>query len=238
MDLHGKRALVVGGSSGIGLAAARRLQAMGMTVVIAGRDGARLEAAATGGLEAAALDGASPADLQRYFATAPTLDALVVALSGGKGAGPFRALDLADLAAGLEAKLLAQLRTVQAALPRLAPDGSVTLVTAASAGAAIPGTAGLAAINAALEATVPVLAVELAPIRVNAVSPGIVDTPWWNGMPAELKQAFFARAQRTLPVRRVGTPEDLAEVIALAATNPYMTGAVLTCDGGGRWVNG
>src|SRR5512142_2098123 len=134
MDLHWKRALVVGGSSGIGLAAARRLQAMGMAVVIAGRDRARLEAAATGGLEAAALDGASPADLQRYFATAPTLDALVVALSGGKGAGPFRGLDLAELAAGLEAKLLAQLRTVQAALPRLAPEGSVTLVTAASAG--------------------------------------------------------------------------------------------------------
>src|SRR5512141_1324174 len=93
MDLQGKRALVVGGSSGIGLAAARRLSAMGMRVVIAGRDGARLEAAATGGLEGAVLDGGSAGDLGRYFASSPTVDALVLALSGGKGAGPFRTLD-------------------------------------------------------------------------------------------------------------------------------------------------
>ncbi len=240
-DLTGQRALVVGGSSGIGLAAARRLASMGAKVVIAGRDARRLEAAvatAPGRLEAAVLDGASPGALQRYFAASPTFDALVLALSGGKGAGPFRTLDLADVAAGLEAKLLAQLRTVQAALPRLAPEASVTFVSAASAGAAIPGSAGLAAINAALEATVPVLAVELAPIRVNAVSPGIVDTPWWDAMPAEMKQGFFDRARKTLPVRRVGTPDDLAEVVVLAATNRYMTGTVLTCDGGGRWVGG
>lgn len=238
MDLQGRRALVVGGSSGIGLAAARRLAAGGASVVIAGRDSRRLEAAATGGLEAVVLDGTSPAALARYFAASPTFDVLVLALSGGKGAGPFRTLDLGDVASGLEAKLLGQLRTLQAALPKLAPEASVTLVSAASAGAAIPGTVGLAAINAALEATVPVLAVELAPIRVNAVSPGIVDTPWWSAMPPEMKQAFFDRARKTLPTRRVGTPEDLAEVIALAATNPFMTGAVLTCDGGGRWVSG
>lgn len=238
MTLEGKRALVVGGSSGIGLAAARRLAARGMAVTIAGRDRGRLAAAAVGGLEPAVLDATSAEDLARHFAGSPTLDALVLALSGGKGAGPFRALDLAELASGLEAKLLAQLRTLQAALPRLAPEASVTFVTAASAGAAIPGTAGLAAINAALEATVPVLAVELAPVRVNAVSPGVVDTPWWDAVPAEMKAAFFERARQTLPVRRVGTPDDLGEVIALAATNPYMTGAVLTCDGGGRWVRG
>ncbi len=114
----------------------------------------------------------------------------------------------------------------------------MTLVSAASAGAAIPGTAGLAAINGALEATVPVLAVELAPIRVNAVSPGMVDTPWWNALPPETKARYFERARRTLPVRRVAAPEDLAEVIVLAATNRFMTGSVLTCDGGGRWVMG
>lgn len=238
MNLDGKRALVVGGTSGIGLAAARRLAAAGARVVVAGRDPKKLEAAATGGLEGVVLDGASPADLRRYFSSSPALDILVLALSGGKGAGPFRTLELADVEAGIQAKVLTQLRTLQAALPALVPDASVTFVTAASAGAAIPGTAGLAAINAALEATVPVLALELAPIRVNAVSPGIVDTPWWSGMPAEVKEGYFEHARKTLPVRRVGTPEDLAEVIALAATNGFMTGSVLTCDGGGRWVRG
>ncbi len=237
MDLKGKRALVVGGSSGIGLATARLLAARGARVTAAGRDRKKL-AAVGEGIEGAVLDGTSPASLQEYFAGAPAIDLLVLALSGGKGAGPFRSLDLADLAEGLQAKLLAQLRTAQAALPKLAPEASITFVSAASAGAAIPGSAGLAAINAAIEAVVPVLAIELAPIRVNAVSPGLVDTPWWHGMPPEVKAAYFEQARKRFPVRRVGRPEDLAEVIATVAANPYMTGTVVTCDGGGRWVSG
>ncbi|ACL66397.1 short-chain dehydrogenase/reductase SDR [Anaeromyxobacter dehalogenans 2CP-1] len=237
MDLKGKRALVVGGSSGIGLATARLLAARGARVTAAGRD--RTKVAALGeGIEGAVLDAASPASLQEYFIGAPSIDLLVLALSGGKGAGSFRSLDIGDLAEGLHAKLLPQLRTAQAALPRLAPEASITFVSAASAGAAIPGTAGLAAINAALEAVVPVLAVELAPIRVNAVSPGLVDTPWWDASPPEVKAGMFEQARKRFPARRVGRPEDLAEVIVTVAANPYMTGTVVTCDGGGRWVSG
>ncbi len=237
MELNGKRALVVGGSSGIGLATARLLAARGARVTAAGRDRKKLESVG-GGIEGVVLDAASPASLQAYFAGAPSLDLLVLAHSGGKGAGPFRSLDLADLVDGLQQKLLAQLRAAQAALPRLTPEASITFVSAASAGAAIPGSAGLAAINAALEAVVPVLAVELAPIRVNAVSPGMVDTPWWDALPAEVKAGYFEHARTRFPVRRVGRPEDLAEVIATVAANPYMTGTVVTCDGGGRWVSG
>jgi len=238
MNLEGTQALVVGGSSGIGLATARLLARSGARVLAAGRDQAKLSQAVGRNIEPVVVDAGSSEDLRRFFATAPTIDVLVLALSGGKGAGPFRTLDLEGLAEGLKAKLLAQLMTLQAALPRLAAEASVTFISAASAGAAIPGTAGLAAINAALEATVPVLAVELAPIRVNAVSPGIVDTPWWNAVPAEVKENTFERARKRLPVRRVGSAEDLAEVVVLAATNRNMTGSVLTCDGGGRWVPG
>lgn len=81
-----------------------------------------------------------------------------------------------------DAKFWAQLTSAQVALPHLAPDGSITFIGAASARSSIPGTAGLAAVNGAIEAMVKPLAVELAPIRVNAVSPGITDTPWWSGM--------------------------------------------------------
>ncbi len=206
-------------------------------MVAAGRDRRKVEALVGTGLQGVVADAAVPADLARLF-DGPPVDALVLALSGGKGAGPFRALALDDLRSGLDAKLLTQLAVAQAALPHLAPAASITFVSAASAGAALPGTAGLAAINAAIEATVPVLAVELAPIRVNAVSPGVVDTPWWDAMPPEMKKNYFGWAEKTLPVGRVGQPEDLAEAIVLAATNRYMTGAVLTLDGGGRWARG
>ena len=85
-----------------------------------------------------------------------------------------------------------------------APDGSVTIITAASARAAFAGTAGLAAANGALEAMVAPLAVELAPLRVNAVSPGVIDTHWWNGMPDDQRRAYFDAMAAVTPVRRVG----------------------------------
>jgi NAD(P)-dependent dehydrogenase (short-subunit alcohol dehydrogenase family) len=98
--------------------------------------------------------------------------------------------------------------------------------------AALPGTAGLAAVNGALEAMVPPLAVELAPLRVNAVSPGVIETPWWDGMPAEERTAMFAEHAAALPVGRVGRPEDVAQAILLTATNGFVTGSVVECNGG------
>ena len=103
--------------------------------------------------------------------------------------------------------------------------------------AAVPGTAGIAAINAAVEALVKPLAAELAPIRVNGVSPGFVDTPWWSGMPEEARRAYFVQAAQALPVRRIATADDIAQAVVLAATNPNMTGTVIEADGGARLVS-
>ena len=75
------------------------------------------------------------------------------------------------------------------------------------------------------------------PIRVNGVSPGLVDTPWWSGLPDDARQAYFAQAAQALPVRRVATADDIAEVVVLAATNPNLTGTVLEADGGARLVS-
>lgn len=102
-----------------------------------------------------------------------------------RGSGPIATLDPEQLAAGFEGEFWPFPRILQAALPHLRADGSVTFVTASSARAAFPGTAGLAAINGALEAMVPPLAVELAPLRVNAVSPGVIDTVGWNNVPVD-----------------------------------------------------
>ena len=231
-----ERVIVMGGSSGIGEAAARMFIARGMDVVIAGRDRTKLEQALgrIGGGTVQVVDATGPEDVARCFMAVGPFNHLVLSLSGGGGGGPFAQLDLVQLRHGFDAKFSAYVSTLQAALSTLRPDGSVTLVTAGSARSAIPGTAGLAAINGALEAMIRPLAVELAPLRINAVSPGIINTPWWNAMPTDRREAIFAQAVATLPVGRLGTPDDVAEAIVFVATNGFMTGTVIECDGGGR----
>ena len=102
--------------------------------------------------------------------------------------------------------------------------------------AANPGTAGLSAINSAIEGLVKPLAVELRPRRVNAVSPGVIDTPWWNWMPEDQKRETFNKFAAATPAGRVGRPEDIAEAIVFLIGNSFMTGCVLECDGGLRLV--
>lgn len=225
--------VVLGGSSGIGEATARSFVARGYRTTVGGRDGAKLEAAARRtGATPVPVDGTSADSVRALCERTGTIDHLVLALSGGAGAGPIRTLALADLRAGFEAKLFAHLTSLQAALPHLREAGSVTFISAISARAALPGTAGLAAINGAIESLVRPLATELAPTRVNAVSPGVIDTPWWDAMPPAAKADFFAGAARTLPVKRVGRPEDVAAAVVMLAENGFMTGAIVDVDGG------
>jgi NAD(P)-dependent dehydrogenase (short-subunit alcohol dehydrogenase family) len=101
----------------------------------------------------------------------------------------------------------------------------------------MPGTAGIAAVNGAVEALVKPLAFELAPIRVNAVSPGVVDTPWWSGMPDAVKRDYFAQTAAVLPAGRIATADDVAQAVVLAATNANTTGAIIETDGGARLVS-
>jgi NAD(P)-dependent dehydrogenase (short-subunit alcohol dehydrogenase family) len=231
--------IVFGGSSGIGEAVARSFATAGSRVAIVGRDAQKLAAARErlpAGVTAKAVDAMDRRAVEALFAELGPFDHLVLSLSGGKGGGPFRQLSLDDLRSGLEHKLLAQLSVAQASLATIAATGSITFVSSGSGRMAIANTSGLAAINAAIDGAVRTLALELAPIRVNAVSPGIIDTPWWDAAPAALKSGAFAQAAATLPVRRVGRPEDVAAAIAMVATNGFMTGAVIPVDGGAPLV--
>ncbi len=220
-----------------GLAAARRLLDAGLRVTIAGRDKTRLAAAATnlqGKAAAITMDAADTARLGAIFAQTGPIDHLVLALGSGKGGGPFASVETESLRQGFEEKVIPHFACAQAALPTLAPTGSITFLSAVSAHAAIPGTAGLGAANAAIAALVPNLAAELRPLRVNGVSPGVIDTPWWDFLATEQKQAVFADYAGKTPVGRVGRSEDVAEAIAFLVSNTFMNGHVIVCDGGLR----
>ncbi|RQP23424.1 SDR family oxidoreductase [Piscinibacter terrae] len=233
--LKDQKVVVLGGSSGVGLAVVKQAAADGAQVIAAGRDARRLDealAGITGEVSGEVLDANDRTALDAFFARTGRVDHLVLTLSGGEGAGPFAQLDLDALRRGFEAKFWPQLQAAQASLPVLRAGGSITFVTAVSARIARPGTAGLAAINGALEAMVGSLARELAPTRVNAVSPGVIDTAWWSRVPEEARRAVFDEQQASLPAGRVGRPEDVAQSVRFLMDNGFVTGSVIECDGG------
>jgi NAD(P)-dependent dehydrogenase (short-subunit alcohol dehydrogenase family) len=230
--MQDKKIVVAGGTSGIGLATARRFQQLGGIVTVTGRNVERLRAAEGVGLKAVAVDSRDRKALDGFFATQGGIDHLVVAAGGSKGMGEIAKLSFAELREGFEAKFWPQLETFQSALPYLQGEGSVTLITAISAIAKLQGVSGLAAINGALEIMVPIWARELKPLRINAVSPGLIDTPWWDFVPSESKAETFAKFTAGLPVARAGRPDEVAEAVVFVAGNGYITGKVLGVDGG------
>lgn len=229
--------VIVGGSSGIGLSTAGALLGKGHKVTIASRSTARLEAARgalSGDLHTFSVDATDTAGLPDAFSRLGRFDHLVLALGSGKGVGPFASVPISEVKAGFEEKVYAHFASAQAALPQLRKNGSLTFVSAVTAHAAMPGTAGIGAANAAIAALVPILAVELRPLRVNAVSPGVIDTPWWNFLPDEQKATLFADYATQTPVGRVGSPEDIAQVITFLVADSFMSGQTIICDGGLR----
>jgi NAD(P)-dependent dehydrogenase (short-subunit alcohol dehydrogenase family) len=232
-DLLGQRMLVLGGSSGIGLATAQLAAAAGARVTIASRDKAKLDTALTdlgAGVAAAVLDTGDQAALDRFFAADDAWDHVVIS-AAQTPSGPVRGLALADARAAMDSKFWGAYRVAR--LARIREGGSLTFVSGflsvrPSANSVLQG-----AINAALEALARGLALELAPVRVNAVSPGLIDTPLWGQMEAEKREAMFARAAANLPARRMGQAEDIARAIVFLATTPFATGSTVRVDGGG-----
>ncbi|TYB63279.1 SDR family oxidoreductase [Nonomuraea sp. PA05] len=223
------RVVIMGGTAGIGLATARLLAGDGAEVIVTGRDPERLAAAKESVAAAEQVDGTSQEEVAAFFDRVGELDHLVLAFSGGADAmGPLAELEVSAVRDAFDGKLFPYLYAIQ----RARVTGSITMVSAASARAALPGTAGLAAVNGAIERIVPPLAAELAPVRINAVSPGVVDTAWWSFLPEEQRRAQFEAVAGTLPAGRVGRPEDVAGAIRYVIGAPYVTGSILPVDGG------
>jgi len=233
-QLTGRKIVVMGGTSGIGLAAARQLAADGASVVVTGRNPGKIARVRqdNASLKAESVDASSSQALSAFYHSLGSFDDLVLSVSGAKGAGPFGALDPAELLAGFQEKFFAQLCAAQAALPYLRKDGSLTFISAISARAANPGTAGLAAINGAIEAMVKPLAKELRPLRVNAISPGAVETPWWDSLPRNVRDDLLQQTAASSMVGRNGTAEELGSAVAFVIANGFVSGTVLEVDGG------
>lgn len=231
--LTNTRFLVIGGSSGIGLASAKAAAEAGAAVTIASRSQDKLDAAVTavgGNARAVVLDTRDDAAVERFFAGDAPWDHIVVS-AAQTPSGPVRTLGLSDAKAAMESKFWGAYRVAKAA--KIAEGGSLTFVSGflsvrPSATSVLQG-----AINAALEALARGLALELAPVRVNAVSPGLIATPLWSGLPEEKREAMFAGAAQRLPARRVGQAEDIANAILFLASTPFATGSTVRVDGGG-----
>jgi len=229
-------AIIIGGTSGIGLETGKLLAAHGLRAIVTGRDAEKAARVSHQypDIEAKAVDAASVTSLKNLYDSIGRFDHLVLCVSGAKGAGEFPSLSETDVREGMEQKFFAQFRAAQLALPFLSKQGSVTFVSAISARAANPGTAGLAAINGAIEAMVKPLARELRPLRVNAVSPGVVETPWWDRLPAEVRGPILERSAAATLVNRNGTATELAEAVSFVVCNGFVNGTVLELDGGLR----
>jgi NAD(P)-dependent dehydrogenase (short-subunit alcohol dehydrogenase family) len=227
------KVLVVGGSSGIGLATAKAFAEHGADVTIASRNAAKLEAAATqirGTVRQAVLDTTNEAAVEAFFATAGQFEHVVVSAAQTPG-GPARKLPLQDAYTAMNSKFWGAYRIAR--LVDIAPGGSLTFVSGFLSVRPSGGSVLQGAINAALEALARGLALELAPVRVNTVSPGLIATPLWDRLDPQARQAMYDGAAARLPARRVGQAEDVANAVFYLATTPFATGSTVLVDGGG-----
>lgn len=238
MSLSGKRVVVVGGTSGIGLSTAKAFLDESAQVIIASRSASKLSHAKStlgGNVEAYEIDFRSEEKVAKFFNKVGKLDHLVI--TAGEGAmGHFNDLPVSDVKAAFDSKFWGQYITVHAAIPFLNAGGSITLTSGVYGKRPVVGASTLAAINSGLEGLVRGLAVDLAPTRINVVSPGIVDTPVYAGMPAEQREAMFTGIANQLPVGRIATSEDIAESYVYLAKNGFTTGSVVLIDGGAHLV--
>jgi len=234
MKLDGQKVFVIGGSSGIGLETARAARLEGAEVTIGSRSQEKLDAAQADigdGIETVRIDVVGDDSVIAAFDRTGPVDHVVFTPPGGIAA-PIREIDTDAALASLNAKIVAAVRVAKYA--KIADTGSLTYLSGQFARRPLPGMALGAVVNGAIDVLGKALAVELAPLRVNMISPGVIDTPLHARLPDEMRENMFRTAAERLPVGRIGRPEDVASMIVEVMANGFVTGAIIEVDGGGN----
>lgn len=237
-----ERVLIVGGSSGMGLALARGLLTDGVEVTIVGRSEARLAQARESlsnpeRLRTLAADVTQENQVVRLFERSGPFDHMVTTAADIEGA--YQLLPSLKIAAAqkvVDSKLIGPLLLAKYGSPVLSRTGSITFTSGIAAYRPAPRGSVVAAVNGALASLAAALAIELGPIRVNVVSPGWVDTPIWAQVAGDAKAATLEAMAKRLPVGRIGQPDDIANAIRFLMRNGFVTGTVLHVEGGHRLV--
>ncbi len=229
MDFSGTKALIFGGTSGIGLATTLKLRDAGAEVVAISRDPDK--AGEIDGVELAACDVRDRDALAALFAQQAPFDILISAATGGtRAAGPFLEMDLDAYQASFD-KLWGYTNVVRLGAGHLSEGGNIVLVSGSPARRARAGQSALASVGGAVEQFVRAAAVEIAPLRINVVSPGVIDTPMF-GPDAEQRGKMLSGATAKHIIPRPGLPEEVADGILFVAGNAYVTGTTIDVDGG------
>jgi len=235
MDLHGQRVVIPGGTSGIGLATAKAAARRGAEVTVISRQPASVDRALAElplGTGARAAGLADPALACRLFGDLGDIDHLVFTAGEPLALMNPAALDL-DKAREFSALRYVGARwAVHAAAPHPQPGGSITLTTGIAGRRPGPGWAVAASICGAVESLTRALAVDLAPVRVNAVCPGVARSPLWASMSKTSREQLYRDTAEAIPAGRAGEADDIAHACLFCLTEPFATGSILTVDGG------
>ena len=237
-QLAGQTVVVIGGSAGIGLETARLARAEGAEVILTARDPGRLEHAAgeVGAHSTAAFDATDLDELQRFFDGLPKpVDHLLLS-GGGPYYAPLADMDFDEVRRDIDRHLLLPMRIGKHAVGTVRPGGSLLFISGTGGRRRGVGLTLISALTAATPAMAANLAVELAPIRVNVIAPGFVDTPLSASLLGDGLEARRADLRATLPIRRVVGPADVAALAVHLMANTALTGATYDVDGGQQLV--
>ena len=234
MNFEGKKAIVLGGTSGIGLATTRQLDAAGATVVAGSRNPDNINttlAAASDRVTCREVDVLDREGLATLFQAEAPYDFLVNCATGGaRASGPFLQMDL-DGFQGSFRKLWGYTNSVRLGTEYLPEDGAIVLVSGYPARKSNPGSSAISTVGNAVEGFVRAIAPEIAPRRINVVCPGVIDTPMF-AQSGDAREQFLSQATQRMLIPRAGTADEVASAILFCLSNGYMTGGTVDVEGG------